>query len=174
MLFLILFAILIVVSFLFVQQLDRRRWHRYQIQRDMYFHQYPYILDNQQKFEIHLPINQSMQRKLLNHLMLNLKQQSVLRTAFIQREAEQKNHSFLVKVMIHDLKIGYLESKYAEQFCQALQQTDFVIGRPIEVMAELSVLSNLGSDSGCRVKLDLPKNLKLVQAIVKEKNHQTK
>ena len=174
MLFLILFVLLIVVAFICVQQLDRRRWHRYQIERDLYFHQYPYVLEGEQKFEVYLPVSQNIQRKLMNTLMLTLQKQSLLKKVIIQREAEQKDHPFLVRVMIHDLNVGYLELKYAEQLCKILRETDFVIGRPIEVMAELSAIPNIGVDLTCRVRLDLPKNLKLVKELIKEKKTQVK
>ncbi len=169
MLFLIVFVMFMVVAFLLARQLDRRRWHRYQIDRDMFFRTHPYTLDCDQQFDVHLTLNQNAQKKLMNELMLKSHEQSILKKALIQREAEQQNQPFIIKVMVHDLIIGYLEIKYAEQLCKSLQETDFMIGRPIETLAEISIFQKNEIHLLCRVKLDLPRNPKLVNNLIKGK-----
>ena len=73
--------------------------------------------------------------------------------------------------MVQDFTIGYLETKYAELFGASLDQTDFEIGRPIELNAEIIVFER-DNEVSCRVKLDLPRNPKTAYQYLIENNQQ--
>ncbi len=158
MLILIGICVLIVLGIVLAKQIDQRRWQRYQFERDMYFRQHPFLWEGLERFELVLNINAQSQKKLLNELMLKSAEMSYIRKSRIQREPECAHQKYAVKVMINDLTIGYLEKKYAELLGETLQQTDFEIGRPIELNAEIIVFEKNDVDFGCRVKLDLPRD----------------
>ncbi|WP_445116863.1 hypothetical protein [Acinetobacter sp. WZC-1] len=164
--FLILLLICVAVGFIVVRRFDRRRWHRCQIERDIFFRNHPYGLNGDQQFKVSLALSQSAQKKLVNELMLKPIDQSVYKKACLQREAGQHNQPFLVRVMIHDFKIGYLEPAYAEQLCKNLHQTDFMIGRPVAVLAEILIFQKTAHDFRCRVKLDLPQDPRRVRSLI--------
>ena len=156
MLWLLLIIICVIVGFLVIRQSDQRRWGRYQIERDMYFQMYPYQLDPLLPFSVVVPLGYLAQRKLQNELMLKLNQDVIYKTALVQREAARQNQTYVVQVCIHDHKVGELEPKYAEKLCLNLAQTDFFIGRPISLQAEITVFQKSETECGCRIKLNLP------------------
>ena len=157
MLILLIIVVVIALGIVFAKHVDQRRWQRYQFERDMFFRQYPFQWKGLEQFELVLNINANAQKKLINELMLRPFEQSYIRKARIQREPECSRQQYAVKVMINDVTIGYLEKKYAELLGENLQHTDFEIGRPIELNAEIIVFEK-DAECGCRVKLDLPRN----------------
>lgn len=157
MLWLLLIIICVVVGIIVICQSDQRRWGRYQIERDMYFQMYPYqLLDPSLPFSVVVPLGYLAQRKLQNELMLKLDQQAIYKTALVQREAARHNQTYVVQVRIHDHKVGELDPKYAEKLCLNLAQTDFFIGRPISLQAEITVFQKSEDEYGCRIQLNLP------------------
>ena len=156
MLWLLLIIICVVVAFMVIRQSDQRRWGRYQIERDMYFQMYPYQLDPSLPFSVVVPLGYLAQRKLQNELMLKSDQQAVYKTVLVQREAARQNQTYVVQVRIHDHKVGELNPKYAEKLCLNLAQTDFFIGRPISLEAEIIVFQKSAHECGCRIQLNLP------------------
>lgn len=165
---LIVMIVSIALGFFFLKQLDQRRWQRYQIDRDLYFRQHPFQLKLNDVFEIHVAMNKSAQFKLVNELMLKSSEQTTLKKALIQRMPAQSHHQFIIKVVIHDIIIGYLDKNYAERFCLSLKDTDFFIGRPIATLAEIKFCELKPNVHGCRVKLDLPSNPKLANSLIVE------
>lgn len=166
---LILMVFIIALGFIFLKQLDQRRWHRYQIDRDMYFSQHPYVIQSSQQYSIYVAMNKSAQFKLINELMLKSVEPLTYREVLIQRMPAQSHHQYIIKVMIKDIVLGYLEKNYAERFCQSLEATDFFIGRPILVCAEISVCESVTAFIGCKVKLDLPVDPTVASQLVFEK-----
>ncbi|QIO07699.1 hypothetical protein [Acinetobacter lanii] len=146
----------IALGFFFLKQLDQRRWQRYQIERDVYFRQHPYSFKTTGSYSIAVAMNKSAQFKLINELMLKSSQQPVQRAALIQRMPAQSHHRYIIKVLVEDITIGYLDQSYAERFCLSLEDTDFFIGRPISTQAEISFYALKPNILGCRLKLDLP------------------
>ena len=156
MLWLLLIIICVIVGFVIICQSDQRRWGRYQIERDMYFQMYPYRLDPSLPFSVVVPLGYLAQRKLKNELMLKLNKQAIYKTALIQREAARQNQTYVVQVRIHDHKVGEIDAQYAEKLCLNLAQTDFFIGRPISLQAEITVFQKSAHECGCHLKLNLP------------------
>lgn len=171
MLILVIIVVVAVLGIIFAKQIDQRRWQRYQFERDIYFRQYPFQWKGLEQFELVLNINAQVQKKLINQLMLRPSNDSYIRKSSIQREPEYPRQHYTIKVMVQDFTIGYLETKYAELFGASLDQTDFEIGRPIELNAEIIVFER---DNGvsCRVKLDLPRNPKTAYQYLIENNQQ--
>lgn len=155
MLFLILTFIVIALVFLLLHSMDKRRWHRYKFERDMFFRSHPYILHCNEKFEIELHVTNTMQRKLLSVLTLKSDQLQRYRTATILRDADQYRRNS-VKVMLCDLTVAHLEPYYAEKFCKSLAHTDFSIGRPIEVSAEILLSIGENQTEIQDIRIDLP------------------
>ena len=155
---LIFMIVSIALGFFFLKQLDQKRWQRYQIERDLYFRQHPYPFPLKNDFAVHVLMNKTSQFNLVNGLMLKSVDQSILKNALIQRIPAQTHHRYIIKVMIEEISIGYLDKTYAERFCQSLEETDFFIGRPIATLAEISFCELKPNVQGCRVKLDLPSN----------------
>ena len=87
--------------------------------------------------------------------MLRASENSYIKKSRIQREPECSRQQYSIKVMIQDLTIGHLEKKYADLLGESLDQTDFEIGRPIELDAEIIVFEKDDIELGCRVKLAL-------------------
>lgn len=166
---LILIVILIALAFVFLKQLDQRRWQRYQIDRDLFFRQHPYALQSSHQHSIHVAMNKSAQFKLVNELMLKSSEQTIIKKAMIQRMPAQAHHQFIIDVLVEEISIGYLEKKYAERFCQSLLETDFFIGRPLLTSAEISFCELKPNVPGCRVKLDLPSDPNLANELIFEK-----
>lgn len=157
MLFLILTFVVIALGFLLVHSMDQRRWHRYKFERDMFFHDHPYVLQCDEKFEFELHVPKTIQKKLINVLLLKTDQQRIVRKAIIQRDAE-KHQPNSVKVILCDLPVANLEPYYAERFYQSLINTDFSIGRPIEVSAEILLCNSQDQKTIQHIYLDLPEN----------------
>ena len=158
MLILVIIVVVIALVFVGAKQVDQRRWQRYQFERDMFFRQYPFLWKGLEQFDLVLNINANAQKKLMNELMLRPSEMSYIRKSRIQREPESTGQRYMIKVMVNDLTIGYIEKKYAELLGENLQHTDFEIGRPIELNAEIIVFEKDTAEIGCRVKLDLPRN----------------
>lgn len=166
---LILMVIIIALAFVFLKQLDQRRWQRYQIDRDLFFRQNPYAFQSSHDHLIHVAMNKSAQFKLVNELMLKSSEQTIVKNAVIQRMPAQAHHQFIIKVMVEEISVGYLEKQYAERFCQSLLETDFFIGRPISIRAEIRFCELKPNVHGCRVKLDLPSDPTLANELIFEK-----
>lgn len=169
MLLFIFMVVVVAVGFIAIRHGDQRRWGRYQIERDMYFQMHPYQFNQELPFSIVVPLGRIAQRKLQNELMLKPNQRCTRTTAVIQRDAARQNQIYVVNVCIHDYKIGELEPKYAETLCLNLEKTDFFIGRPILLQAEIEVFQKSTSETGCRVKLNLPTDLSKVDQQLIEK-----
>jgi len=173
MLILVIIGVVIVFGIFFAKRVDQRRWQRYQFERDMHFRQFPYLWNGPDQFELVLNMNSNAQKKLMNELMLRPSETSYIRKARIQREPENSSQKYLIKVMIQDFMISRLEKKYAELFGENLQQTDFEIGRPIELNAEIIVFGK-GDELVCRVKLDLPRDPRTANQYLIENNKKQK
>ena len=171
---LIVMIVSIALGFFFLKRLDQRRWQRYQIDRDLYFRQHPFQIKLNDVFKIPVAMNKSAQFKLVNDLMLKSSEQTILKKAQIQRMPAQSHHQFIIKVVIHDIIIGYLDKNYAERFCLSLKDTDFFIGRPIETLAEITFVELKPTMLGCRVKLDLPTNPKMANSLIVDPQVQVK
>ncbi len=169
MLFLVLLVFCAVAGFLTLQHLDRKRWHRYQIERDIFFRLNPFVLQNDPECKMMITLNKATQKKLLGVLMLKQPGQSVNRTVQIQREPEQKNQQFIVAVYFQDFKIGELEPKYTTRLCHSLEKTDFYIGRPLEISAEISITEGFSGDAGCQVRLGLPRDPDSIDQLIMER-----
>ena len=154
--FLIMCIVLVVVGFMLLRQLDQYRWRRYRVERERYFQMHPFHLDGDGQFGISLPLSKPIQIKLMNAFMWKATEQQFLKKVRIQREEQSETENMRVKVALGDIHLGYLESRYARQLCQNLDQTDFGVGRPIEVLAEIWVLVQQAEFIGCKIKLDLP------------------
>ena len=172
MLILVIIAVVIVLGIIFVKHVDQRRWQRYQFERDMYFRQYPFQWKGLEQFGLVLNINSHTQKKLINELMLRPRASGYIKKACVQREPECANQHYAIKVTIQDLTIGYLEKKYAESFGESLDQTDFEIGRPIEINAEIIIFEKDDIEVGCRVKLDLPRDPRAARQYLIENQQQ--
>ena len=85
-------------------------------------------------------------------------EQHYLKKVFIQREEQTENANMRVKVAIGNIHLGYLDARYAQHLCQNLLQTDFSVGRPIEVLAEIWVLAQQAKFISCKIRLDLPED----------------
>lgn len=158
MLFFIIIFILLVFGFWIVRHVDQRRWHRYQLERDLYFRQHPYQFEGDQEFAILLLTAKPIQKKLINLFMWKAATQPYYKKVMLLREADQIQQSDRVKVVLGDLSLADLELKYAAKLCQSLQHTDFQIGRPIEVLAEFLILQPHAHIPTLRIKLDLPRD----------------
>ncbi len=168
---LILMVIVIALGFVILKYIDQNRWHRYQIDRDIFFRQHPYLFQSNQDYSIHVVMNKSAQFKLINELMLKSTDQTIIKNALIQRMPAQAHHQFIVKVMVEDITIGYLEKKYAERFCQSLTETDFFIGRSILISAEIILCELKPNMNSCRVKLALPNDPTFAKDFIFEQAH---
>lgn len=149
---LILMVIIIALGFIFLKQLDQRRWKRYQIDRDLFFRQNPYQLQQDTACVVAVAMTKTAQFKLRNELMLKTADERVLKTALIQRMPSQSHHQYIIRVSIEEVLVGYLDKVYAARFCLQLQDTDFFIGRPIAVQAQVSFVTQ---HQGCIVRLNL-------------------
>ena len=166
-----LMIITALVCIVLMKKVDHQRWHRYQIERDLYFRNHPYELKTEQDFNLHVTLTKSMQFKLINELMLKSFDEEVYRRAIIQREriVDSQSPHYMVKVKIADIDMGYLERNYAEQFCKSLKKSDFFIGRPISILSEIMICRNRMGEAGCRVKLGLPEDPDIIKELIFEK-----
>jgi len=155
MLFLILAVLIIVLGFALIHTMDQRRWHRYKFERDVFFKKNPYILQCNEQFLVALNITNSMQKKLINELMLKADQCQLYKEVILQRDGEQHQHNS-VKATMSDLNLSHLEPNYAGKFSKSLARTDFHIGRPVKVLATISVLVLQDQVVGLQIHLDLP------------------
>ena len=67
-------------------------------------------------------------------------------------------YSFIRNECIDYIRHLAVHKKYAELLGEHLSQTDFEIGRPIELNAEIFVFEKGEAEIGCRVRLDLPRD----------------
>ena len=171
MLILLIIVVVAAMGIMFAKHIDQRRWQRYQFERDIYFRQYPFQWKGLEQLDLVLNINAQAQKKLINQLMLRPLDGSYIRKASIQREPEYPRQHYTIKVMVQDFTIGYLETKYAELLGENLDQTDFEIGRPIELNAEIIVFEK-DDEFACRVKLDLPRDPRTAHQYLIENNQQ--
>lgn len=167
---LVVMVIIAVICIVTIKKVDQRRWQRYQIERDLHFRDHPYVLKSDPEFNVRVIMMKLAHFKLINTLMLKQSTQQVIKKAMLQREkvSEHGIHQFLVKVMIEDIHIGYLEQHYAETLCDALRELDFYIGRPISVLSEVTFCKNRLGESGCRVTLGLPQDPNQLKDLIKE------
>lgn len=165
---------MIALGIMFAKHVDLRRWQRYQFERDMYFRQHPLYLQCGEQFEIALHLNKTIQKKLVNELMLKPSDQSVFKKALIQRDADSTGQKYNIKVSIQDKTYGYLDFAYADELGEQLKYTDFEIGRAIEILVEIIVFKTMDfnemrGECGCRVRLDLPRDPRMVSKFLVEK-----
>ena len=158
---LVLIMIVVILGVLLIRYMDQHRWQRYQFERDLYFRQYPLLLQCGEQFSMTLQLNKVMQKKLINELMLKPQEQCFVKKALIQRAEDVGGQKYTVKVSIHDKIFAYLDVAYANALGEQLHSTDFEIGRPIEVLAEIMVfytdnVNTARQERGCRLRLDLP------------------
>jgi hypothetical protein len=172
MFILLIIVVVAVLGIMLVKHIDQRRWQRYQFERDMFFRQYPFQWKGLEQFELVLNINVHAQKKLINELMLRASENSYIKKSRIQREPECSRQQYSIKVMIQDLTIGHLEKKYADLLGESLDQTDFEIGRPIELEAEIIVFEKDDIELGCRVKLALPRDPRTAHQYLIENSQQ--
>lgn len=172
MFILLIIVVVAVLGIMLVKHIDQRRWQRYQFERDMFFRQYPFQWKGLEQFELVLNINVHAQKKLINELMLRASENSYIKKSRIQREPECSRQQYSIKVMIQDLTIGHLEKKYADLLGESLDQTDFEIGRPIELDAEIIVFEKDDIELGCRVKLGLPRDPRTAHQYLIENSQQ--
>lgn len=156
--FLIIVAVLVIVGFILLRRLDQYRWHRYRVERERYFQMHPFHLDGEGRFAISLSLSKPTQIKMMNAFMWKAIEQHYFKKVFIQREEQSETEQMRVKVAIGNIDLGYLDARYAQQLCQNLLQTDFSVGRPIEVLAEIWVLAQQTKFISCKIKLDLPED----------------
>lgn len=171
MLFFIIIFILIALGFWTVRHIDQRRWHRYQLQRDLFFRQNPYVFEGDQQFEIILLSSKTIQKKLINLFMWKSSTQPHYKKVILLREPEQTQQTAAIKVMLGDLTLADLELRYAARLSHSLQDTDFQIGRPIEVLAEFLILQSPTHVPILRIKLDLPRDPSQVLALIQATAH---
>ena len=163
----------VVAGFYIVHRIDQQRWDRYQFDRAKFFLLNPYYFYSNHTFEISIYMNAFTQTKLVNALMLNPNNSIIYKNVTIQRFSGQQINQYEIKVIIENIAVGYLEKNYAKQFVRCLEHTDFFVGRPIEVFAEISLVDRHGK-SGCIVKLDLCSDPFLAKDYVFEKKAGTK
>lgn len=153
---LIVVIITILLAVVLIHKVDQRRWKRYQLERDVYFSKYPYVYKGRDQFNIGLSVPKLSQLKLINLLMLKSTQQYLYKNMRLLRGDGQCLNR--IQVLMDELYLGILEPSYAEQLCSHLSHTDFIIGRPIEILAEIFVLSPEQGLGLCKIHLDLPLN----------------
>ncbi|RYL29612.1 hypothetical protein [Acinetobacter piscicola] len=158
MLFLVLVVIVIVLGFFMIQQLDERRWQRYQFERDMFFRDHPLLVQDIDDFDYALKLSHAMQRKIITELMLKPTIQPIYKKMRLQRLPEIRQEKYHIQVLLNDIKIGELDRNYAQQCGERLVKTDFEIGRPIEVLAEILVLRKNNHELTCQIHLSLPQD----------------
>ncbi|NHB56885.1 hypothetical protein G9F32_02390 [Acinetobacter sp. 194] len=163
--------IIAVICIVTIKNVDQRRWQRYQIERDLHFRDHPYVLKSEPAFNVRVIMSKSAHFKLINTLMLKQSTQQVFKKAMLQREkaSEQDAYQFVVKVLIEDIHIGYLEQHYAETFCEVLKESDFYIGRPISILSEVTFCKNNFSDAGCKVVLGLPLDPNEIKDLIEDR-----
>lgn len=176
MLFLVLVIIVIVLGFFMIQQLDERRWQRYQFERDMFFRDHPLLLQDIDGFDYALKLSHVMQRKIITELMLKPTIQPSYKKIRLQRLPEIRQEKYQIQVLLNDIKIGELDHNYAQQCGECLAKTDFEMGRPIEVLTEILVLHKNSHELSCQIHLSLPQDPRAIvnllvaeQASVKSK-----
>ncbi|AWL27660.1 hypothetical protein DJ533_03155 [Acinetobacter defluvii] len=158
MLFLVLVVIVVVLGFFIIQQLDERRWQRYQFERDMFFRDHPLLLEDLDSFDYMLKLTHAMQRKIITELMLKPTMQPIYKKVRLQRLPETSQEKYHIQVLLNEIKIAELEPNYAQKFGESLIKTDFEIGRPIEVLSEILVIQKNSHELGCQMCLRLPQN----------------
>ncbi|WP_111858962.1 hypothetical protein [Acinetobacter sp. CFCC 10889] len=158
MLFLVLVVIVVVLGFFMIQQLDERRWQRYQFERDMFFRNHPLLIQDLEDFHYVLKLSHATQRKMITEQMLKVSTQPIYKKVRVQRLPETRQEKYHIQVLLNDIKIAELERNYAQQFGKCLVKTDFEIGRPIEVLAEILVLQKNSCEQICQMRLSLPQD----------------
>ena len=154
MLIFTIMLVTMIIGFIVVRHIDQQRWDRYQFDRAKFFQTHPYDFRADQQYPIQIPISASNQLRLINTLMLKSVEPILYRDALIQRMETHHSLPHQVQVSIADIQIGYLEINYARLFTQAIDHTDFYVGRPIRVMAEIK-LKESSKGKNCQVRLDL-------------------
>ena len=154
MLIFTIMLVTMIIGFIVVRHIDQQRWDRYQFDRAKFFQKHPYDFRSDQQYPIQIPISASNQLRLINTLMLKSVEPILYRDALIQRMETHHSLPNQVQVSIADIQIGYLEINYARLFTQAIDHTDFYVGRPIRVMAEIK-LKESSKGKNCQVRLDL-------------------
>ena len=170
----LIFTIMLVtmmIGVIVVRHIDQQRWDRYQFDRAKFFQTYPYDFRSDQQYSIQIPISASNQLRLINTLMLKSVEPILYLDALIQRMDTHHSQPHQVQVSIADIRVGYLEMSYARLFTQALAHTDFYVGRPIRVMAEI-MLKEASSSKNCQVRLDLFRDPAQADQFLKEPCHE--
>ena len=154
MLIFIIILITLIIALIVVIYVDHQRWDRYQFDRAKFFQTHPYILEFDQHYPINISISASNQIRIMNNLMLKSENATSYSEAFIQRVDSHQMQAHQVSITLADIQIGNLEKTYAQQLTKALEQTDFFVGRPIRVKAEIIVYADQAQKS-CKVRLAL-------------------
>lgn len=162
MIFLIIAVVIFIVGFMVLRQLDQYRWRRYAVERENYFQNHPLQFQGDGLFNINLPLDRHVQIKLINTFMWKQVKQHYLKKVLIQKEEQRNIHMPRVKVILEHIELGYLDQHYAQQLCQSLSQTDFNVGRPIEVLSEIHVLCDASQAMKCKISVDLPKDVSVL------------
>ncbi len=158
----LIIALVIVIIFILLRQLERYRWRRYCVERERYFQRNPLRFQSDGQFAISLALPKHVQIKLINAFMWKLVEQCYFKKVFVQKEERINIQIQQVKVTLGDIHLGYLETHYAQQLCKNLNQTDFMVGRPVEVLAEIQVICQQSHFIMCKMQLDLPKDTTLL------------
>lgn len=155
MLFVVIGVGLVVVGWILRRKLIQYRWRQMQIKRQRDFQRYPYCVKDSGQFALGLTLSHAKQKQLIDTFGWNNTEQSFLKKVYLY-DVTQHLQQPQVKVILGAVDLGNLSSHYAQQLRQALQQTDFVLGRPIVVLADIQVSTQEQKIAICRVSLDLP------------------
>lgn len=150
----VMVILVILLSGFIIVKIDQRRWKRYRLHRDVYFKKYPYLYQGSDQFQISLSVSKLNQLKLLNLFMLKPTQQDLFKNMYLLLENRQCHNR--IQVIVDELYLGILETDYAAQLSGQLAHTDFMIGRPIEVLAKIFIFAPEQDQGLCKVCLDLP------------------
>ncbi len=167
MIFLILAVILVIILTIGLFHYDQARWRKYKIYREMYFHKNPYFVSCNQTFAVSLIVPRYNYDRLMNNLMLLDTTEGHITQAYLEKGVEREGD---VKVLINHVLLGYLEKNYAQRFCQALEHTDFFVGRPVCVDALINLNFFKNPPSKYYINLDLPENPDQVGDLLKQKS----
>lgn len=170
MLFLILVIIVVVLGFFIIQQLDERRWQRYQFERDIFFRDHPLLMQDVEDFYHVVKLSHAIQRKIITELMLKASTHPIYKKIRLQRMPNFQNNKFHIQIMLNDMKIAELDQLYAQQLGECLDHKDFEIGRPLEVLSEIMVLQKQSHELSCQIRLNLPQDpTEISQLLLAEK-----
>lgn len=153
MLIFIIILITLIIALSMVIYVDHLRWDRYQFDRAKFFQNHPYLLKIEQ-YSMTIPVSTSNQIRMINSLMIKPEDPVRYSEVLIQRVDSHQEQAHQVSINLADIQIGNIEKTYAQQLTQALEETDFYVGRPIRVKAEITLTQDY-SQKNCQLKLAL-------------------